>query len=75
MVSLKKDTGGIKAPAVTLGARNPDTDAGWKGKLENVTSKVVERVCNFSTGSSIERCIEENTYNQQELIITRISME
>ena len=46
VVTLKQDTGGIQAPAVTIGARNPGTDAGWKGKLENVTSKVVERVCN-----------------------------
>ena len=69
VVSSRRDTGGIQAPAVTFSAQSNGTGGtGWKSKHGNSTS-TIEIVCNITNGSSVESCIEKNTYKQHEMLI------
>ena len=36
VVTSKRDTEGIEAPAITIAALNPDTLSGWKGNISEV---------------------------------------
>ena len=64
MVDSEKDNGGIYLPAITIAARNPQTQRGWRGP-EIVNT--IEDVCGDFDGP-IDKCIDEKTYNQSETV-------
>jgi hypothetical protein len=71
VVTGKRATGGIHAPAITMLPRNPQTKYGWKGRSLNISNyEVIQPFCKNSTSRSatINKCIEENTYNRSEVV-------
>ena len=64
-----RETGGLKAPALTVIVKRNDTQMGWKSELKN-THFLVESYCKdyMVKGQTIIDCIEEQTYNQSEIL-------
>jgi hypothetical protein len=71
VVTGKRATGGIQAPAITILPMNPQTKLGWKKSSSNFTfPHLIRPFCENTTsrGVSIDGCIEENTYNRSEVV-------
>jgi hypothetical protein len=69
VVTSRRATGGIKAPAITIRPINPQTKLGWKRSSSNFTvPHLIRPFCKNNTSRSvtIAGCIKENTYNQSE---------
>ena len=67
VITSQRKTGGIKVPAITIAARNPETEVGWKnGTFGNLYE--IDTICNFTTSHDMEACIVKHTYNQKEII-------
>ena len=62
VVRSRRPTGGIRAPAITISARNPQTTLGFRGN----TSQDVLELCSNET--IIDNCISKHTYNQSEVV-------
>jgi hypothetical protein len=70
VMTSKIATGGSPAPAITFMPRNRQTTFGWKSAYENATfPHYIQPICgNRKSGrTSIEGCINKNTYNQTEV--------
>ena len=69
VVTSMLETGGLKAPAVTVIVNRNDTQMGWKSELKN-THFFVESYCKdyMVKGQTIIDCIEEQTYDQSEIL-------
>ena len=63
VISSRRDTGGIQAPAITLSSRNPDTKIGWRNNIRGYN--IIESTCKNFT--AIEDCITKNTFEQSEV--------
>jgi hypothetical protein len=71
VVTSKRHTGGIPAPAITIAAMHPQTGIGWKRSSSNITfPHLIRPLCENTTSKSetIDGCIKENTYNQTEVV-------
>ena len=70
VVNHRRQTGGVEAPAITIIARNPHTNQGWKdeGKLLDMSEGIIMGHCMEDT--SVEKCIREQTYNKSEVVKT-----
>ena len=70
VVNHRRQTGGVEAPAITILARNPHTNRGWKdeGKLMDMSEGILMGHC--MEDISVEKCIREQTYNQSEVVNT-----
>ena len=69
VVSSRRDTGGIQAPAVTIAASNPEAcSTGWKEKVAKARGEVIRQFCGKDEVVSIQSCIDEKTYRQQEIL-------
>jgi hypothetical protein len=67
VVTSKRATGGIPAPAITVMPRNPQTNLGWKSSSLNFTyPNLLQAFCGDTTSwnTGIDDCIKENTYNR-----------
>ena len=67
VITSKKKTGGIEAPAISVTVRNLETRFGWR----NATSADlynIETICNSSTSQDMENCIVQSTNDQNEMI-------
>ena len=53
MVSSRRDTGGIQAPAITIAALSPKDLSGWKDSFYDAISTCI---------SNISSCIEEKKH-------------
>lgn len=70
VVKSRRNTQGIKAPSVTIAARNNQTNMGWKEKSDKITkahsNDTLRHQCeDFST---VEDCLTKATYNHSEFI-------
>ena len=61
MVSSRRDTGGIQAPAITIAAMSPEDSSGWKYGFQDASS-----TCLSNTNNIDQKCLEQKTYNQSE---------
>ena len=70
VVNHRRQTGGVEAPAITIIARNPHTNQGWKdeGKLMDMSEGIIMGHCMESI--SVEKCIREQTYNKSDVVNT-----
>jgi hypothetical protein len=71
VVTSRRATGGIPAPAITMLPRNPKTNIGWKDSSWDISSlEFIQLACENTTSrnTSIDGCIEEKTYNQTEVV-------
>ena len=64
VVTSKKLTDGIDAPAVTVCARHPQYKRGWKVDVSG-KHEIIKHVCK---DLNIYNCIDENTYAKKEII-------
>ena len=64
--TMKSETGGIPAPAITIAVFSPETRNGWKTHIpDNPDSfKLIQPHC--GEASDIEKCIEDNTFADTE---------
>ena len=69
VVSSRRDTGGIQAPAVTIAASNPEaSNTGWKGKTVKAKGEILRQFCSIENITSLQSCIDGKTYTQKEMI-------
>jgi hypothetical protein len=68
VVTSKRATGGIPAPAITVMPRNPQTNLGWKSTLNFTYPHLLQPFCGntSSRSTAIHDCLKENTYNRTE---------
>ena len=66
VITSRRDTGGLEAPAITIATRNPDTGIGWRN-ASSASGYIIQTVCNFSTSQDMENCIIRHTFEQNEL--------
>ena len=64
LVSSRRASGGILAPAITIMARNSQFE-GWRNVEPPHSYDIIERKCSNKT---IEKCIHDNTFNRSELV-------
>ena len=68
ILKSKKFTNGIDSPSFTIAARNPETFYGWKDNGEiPILGDMLRHHCQNTT-KSIVKCIEENTYDLDEVV-------
>ena len=67
VITSRRNTRGIEVPAITIAARNPTTDFGWRNSTY-ADKDIIAEICNFTTSHDMENCIVENTYEQNEMI-------
>ena len=66
VITSQRKTGGIKVPAITIAARNPETEVGWRnGTFGNLYE--IDTICNFTTSHDMEACIVGHTYDHKEI--------
>ena len=70
LVKSRRNTHGIKAPSITISARNNETNMGWKEKSAKITkahsNDTLRHQCeDFST---VEDCLTEATFHYSEFI-------
>ena len=64
IVDSEKDNKGIYLPAITIAARNPQTQRGWRGP--EIVNTIGDGCGDFD--GTIDKCINEKTYNQSETV-------
>ena len=57
VVSSRRDTGGIQAPAVTIAAKNNGEGTGWENNVGNSTP-AIENICSTAENIFIPSCID-----------------
>ena len=62
--TLRKSGGKISAPSITINARNPKTNQGWRGEESN-SEKYLEACLQRSDSES---CIDNGTYSQSDVV-------
>ena len=68
VVKIRRDTGGIEAPTISIAAWNPQTKNGWRGNT-SMTYDLTEANCkDYNRSRSVDQCIEERTYKKEEII-------
>ena len=67
VITSRRKTEGIEAPAITIAARNPTTELSWRNS-SYADKDILDAICNFTTSHDMETCIVENTYEQNEMI-------
>ena len=65
VVKTRRDTDGIVAPTITLVSRDENTLKGWKGPTKGFYDD--PQCTNLTTNQSLESCIEEKTFSQEEV--------
>ena len=65
VVTSKRDTEGIEAPAITIAALNPDTLKGWKGNISVVKDLTLSM--GIKCGA-FEDCLAQNSYALEEVV-------
>ena len=63
VITSRRDTGGIEAPAITIASKNPDTGIGRRN-ANLARGYIIQTVCNFSTSQDMENCIIRHTFEQ-----------
>ena len=63
VVSSRRDTGGIQAPAITISALSPEDLSGWKSGFEDASITCISNISSIA-----QKCIEQKTYNQSETL-------
>ena len=64
IVASKKESGGIKVPAITISVWHPESNKGWK-TAPRTDLNIIEAQC---SKKPITDCIIEKTFNQTDVI-------
>ena len=64
VIESRKNTGGIKIPAITIAGWNRDSKNGWKSNTSNGWN-LIEFYC---SNTNVDRCINDKTFNETELL-------
>ena len=67
-IKLRKETGGIEAPSITIAARTPNTGLGWFNKSEDIVHDHDSLRHQCKDFDDIVDCIRNQTYEQTDFI-------